>query len=138
MADLIRVEGLAEFARNLKRLDAKLPKALRLALNQAADVIVETARPQVPRRSGRAAASIRSRSTRTLARVTAGGDQAPYYAWLDFGGRVGRKGSVRRYFLKEGRYLYKAYFAKRRSGEFERVLATALSGVAEDAGFRVT
>jgi len=137
MADLIRVEGLAEFARKLKRLDAQLPKALRLALNQAADVIVETAQPQVPTRSGRARASIRSRSTRTLARVSAGGDQAPYYAWLDFGGRVGPDRSIERPFFKEGRYLYGAYFAKKRSGEFPTILRKSLLQVARAAGFEV-
>jgi hypothetical protein len=131
------VDGLAEFSRNLKKLDADLPKALRLALNQAADVVVDYARPLVPRRTGRAARSVAARSTRTAVRVVAGGKRAPYYPWLDFGGRVGRGRSVVRPFLKDGRYIYEGYFRKKQSGEFVDVLNTALLGVARQAGVEV-
>lgn len=138
MIEPIRITGLREFNRSLASLDRQLPKAVRLAFNEAADIVVQDARPRVPRRTGRAAASLRAQSTRTAARVAAGGARVPYYPWLDFGGRVGRNRSVARAFLKEGRYIYKSYFAKRDSGEFQRVLARALSGVAVDAGFTVT
>jgi hypothetical protein len=133
----IRIDGLAAFNRNLKKLDADLPKALRLALNQAADVVVTAARPRVPRRSGRAAASIKAKSTRTAVRVTEGGTRAPYMPWLDYGGRVGRRKSVLRPFLKEGRYVYPAYFEMRDSGQIERILTAALLGVARQAGVEV-
>jgi len=138
MIEPVRITGLSAFNRSLRKLDRDLPKGLRVALNEAADVVVSDARPRVPRRSGRAAASIKAQSTRTTVRVAAGGARVPYYPWLDFGGRVGRKKSVKRAFFKEGRYLYPAYRRARDSGEFERVLAKALSGVAQDAGFRVT
>jgi len=137
MAEAIRIDGLAEFSRNLRKLDSDLPKALRVALNDAANVVVDYARPRVPSRSGRAQRSIRARSTRTAARVTSGGARAPYFPWLDFGGRVGRHKSVRRAFLKEGRYLYAAYFAKRSSGEFQRVMTAALLDVVRQAGIEV-
>lgn len=136
MADPIRVQGLAEFSRNLKKLDADLPKALRIALNEAADIVVKGARPRVPRRSGRAAASIKARSTRTAVRVVGGSNRVPYYPWLDFGGRVGVKKSVRRPFLKEGRYIYASYFAN--TDEFGKVLEEALLEVARQAGVEVT
>jgi hypothetical protein len=136
MADPIRVEGLAEFRRNLKKLNADLPKALRIALNQAADIVVGDARPRVPRRSGRAAASIKARSTQTAVRVVGGSARVAYYPWLDFGGRVGRNKSVRRAFLKEGRYIYKSYFDN--SDEFAEVLQAALLDVARQAGVEVT
>jgi len=135
MADAIRIDGLAEFSRNLKKLDSDLPKALRVALNEAADVVVAYARPLVPRRTGRAQASIKARSTRTEVRVQGGSARAPYYPWLDFGGRVGRNRSVQRTFMKEGRYIYKGYFAKR--AEFEEVLTRALVDVARQAGIEV-
>lgn len=135
MSDAIRITGLAEFSRNLKKLDADLPKALRVALNEAADVVVDYARPRIPKRSGRAQRSLKARSTRTEVRVSAGGNRAPYYPWLDFGGRVGRNRSVQRPFLKEGRYIYAGYFAKRK--EFTEVLEAALLKTAEAAGVAV-
>lgn len=134
MADAIKVDGLAEFARSLKKLDSDLPKALRVALNEAAQVVVDYAVPRIPKRSGRAARTVKARSTRTAVRVVAGGNRAPYYPWLDFGGRVGRRRSVQRPFMKDGRYIYAGYFAKSRSGEFQDVLTKALLGVAAQAG----
>lgn len=136
MADAIKVEGLAEFTRNLKRLDADLPKMQRKALNAAADIVLDYARPKIPRRSGRAAASLKAKSTQTAVRVAAGGTKAPYYPWLDFGGRVGRKRSVKRPFIGEGRYIYPALAAKR--DDFEAALTAALVASAESAGFEVS
>jgi len=137
MVNVIRVDGLAKFSRDLRKLDADLPKALRVALNEAADLVVGHAVPTIPRRSGRAARSLKARSTRTAVRVTAGGNRAPYYPWLDFGGKVGRKHSVRRPFRKEGRYLYATYFRLSSSGDFQAVLSRALLGVAAQAGVEV-
>lgn len=138
MAEAIKVEGLRELQRSLKQLSADLPKVLRIALNQAAEIVVSDARPKVPQRSGRAAATVKARSTRTEVRVSGGGNRAPYYPWLDFGGKVGRKRSVRRAFLPDGRYIYAAYGRKRDSGEFADVLSRALVDVAAQAGMTVT
>lgn len=135
--EAIKVEGLKQFNRDLKALDSDLPKAVRLAFNAAVDLVVATAKPGVPSRSGRAARSIKPRSTRTQARVSAGGNKAPYYPWLDFGGRVGRRKAVSRPVLKEGRYLYAAYFQHKRSGDFERVMSEGLVDVARQAGIEV-
>lgn len=134
-ADPIKVKGLAEFQRNLKTLDSGLPKALRMALNTAADVVVSEARVGIPTRSGRAKASVKARSTRTAARVVGGSNRVPYYPWLDFGGRVGRNKSVRRPFLKDGRYIYDAYF--RNSRKFAGVLEEQLIDVARQAGVEI-
>lgn len=133
----ITVDGLKQFSRDLKQLDRDLPKALRIALNQASDVIVSDARPGVPTRSGRAAGSIKAKSTRTKARVAGGSSRAPYYPWLDFGGSVGRRNSVHRPFLKRGRYLYAAYFRARDAGTFQQQLVKALADVARSAGLEV-
>lgn len=134
----IQITGLAEFARGLRKLDADAPKALRVALNGAADLLISEARKPIPRRTGRAAASLTARSTRTAVRVASGGRRAPYYPWLDYGGAVGRGRSVKRAFLKEGRYLYPTYFRLKASGEFETALSGALVAVAEAAGLEVT
>ncbi len=136
-AEAIRIDGLAEFSRSLKKLSSDLPKALRIALNEAADVVVSDVVPRVPRKTGRAQASIKARSTRTEARVSAGGARASYYPFLDFGGSVGRKKSVKRAFFSEGRYLFPSYRKLRDSGEFERVLTKALLDVARQAGVGV-
>lgn len=136
MSDAIKVDGLAKFTRDLKRLDAEIPKMQRKALNDAAEIVLGYARPRVPRRSGRAAASLKARSTQTAVRVAAGGPRAPYYPWLDFGGRVGRRKSVKRPFIGDGRYIYPALSAKR--AEFEEALQLALLESARAAGFEVT
>lgn len=135
MSVAVKVEGLREFQRNLKKLDSDLPKALRLALNDAADVVVSDARSLVPRRSGRAAGTIRAKSTQRVARVSEGGSRAPYMPWLDFGGRVGRRNSVIRRVLPEGRYLYRAYFDHR--DQFKERLNEALLDVVRRAGLEV-
>lgn len=139
MADVIRISGLREFDRGLRRISSDAPKGLRLAGNRAADIVVAEAKPRVPLgpgRGGHARSSLRAASTRTAARVRAGGARFPYYPWLDFGGRVGRNNSVRRPFLKEGRYIWAA-FADRRA-EVENELATALADVARGAGVGVS
>lgn len=131
----INVEGLKEFNRSLKALDSDLPKALRLALNDAADVIVSEAKPKIPSRSGRAKGTVKARSTRTAARVVGGGNRAPYYPWLDFGGSVGKRHSVKRPFLTNGRYIYDAYFRNR--DRFGDQLRDSLIDVARQAGLEV-
>ena len=133
--DPIKIEGLDQFVRSLRQLDSELPKALRLAMNEAASVVVDDARPRVPTRTGRAQSTIKARSTRTSVRVAAGGRRAPYFPWLDFGGRVGRNKSVKRAFLKEGRYIWKAYADNRT--EFQAAMVRALVGVAGQAGIEV-
>lgn len=132
MAQVIRVEGLKEFRRNLRQLDRNLPKGLRHAGNEAAQIVVATAKPRVPRLTGRAAGSIKAASTATAARVQGGSKRVPYYGFLDFGGRVGRRHSVKRPFLKEGRYIWAAFAARRT--EVQRKLRDELYALAERAG----
>lgn len=135
MAEPIKIDGLAQFVRNLRKLDGELPKAVRVAMNAGAEVVVQYVQPRVPRRSGRAARSIRPQSTRTAVRVSAGGRRASYYPWLDFGGRVGPRKTTRRPFIPEGRYLYPAYEATR--GELYSAMARALVDVVRGAGIEL-
>ena len=102
----IGIVGLNEFTRALKKLDADLPKMVRLANNSAADLLIKKTQPLIPSKKGNARNSLKARSTRTSARIQVGGPKAPYYPWLDFGGRTGKNKSVVRPFYKEGRYLY--------------------------------
>ncbi len=131
----VKVEGLAEFNRNLRKLDSELPKVLRQAHNEAAQLIVRYAQPRVPRKTGRAAGTIKARSTRTETRVSGGSKRASYYPWLDFGGRVGPSRSVHRPFIKQGRYLYPAL--GKNYDEFVALLENKLVEVARSAGIEV-
>lgn len=133
--EAIKIEGLDQFRANLKVMDRELPKALRLAFNAAADIVVADAKPRVPHKTGRAASTLKARSTQAYSRISAGGNKAPYYPWLDFGGRVGRARSVTRPFLKNGRYIYDAYFGNKT--RFAEVLEQGLLDVAVQAGVEV-
>lgn len=132
---MLQVKGLTEFNKALKAMGSDLPKALRIALNSAADVIVADAKPRVASRTGRARGTVKAQSTRTSARVSAGGRRAPYYPWLDFGGTI-PVSNVSRPFLKNGRYIYNAYFKRR--DEFGDVLEHELLELARRSGIEVT
>jgi len=131
----LKVAGLAEFRRGLRRVDAGAAKGLRVALNTVVDVLIDATRPEIPSRSGAARASLRAQSTQTAARLAVGGPTAPYYPWLDFGGRVGRRKSVVRPFYRAGRYVYPTL--ARIQPDIEEAMLRALAGVATGAGLAV-
>lgn len=135
MIDPIKIEGLVEFQRNLKTLDANLPKVLRIAHNQGAQIVVNWAQPRVAMKTGRAKASVKARSSQRESKVQGGSTRVPWYAWLDFGGSVGRKRSVKRPFLKGGRYIYAGWDATRE--DVHQALLAALLDVAREAGVEV-
>jgi HK97 gp10 family phage protein len=132
----IEVKGLKEFQKALRDMDSDLPKQLRIALNQASQLVVDKAKTDIPTRSGAARSSLKARSGQREARVAAGGRKAPYYPWLDFGGRVGRNRSVHRAYYKEGRYIYPALRQNRE--EIITVMTTAVADLARRAGLDVT
>jgi hypothetical protein len=130
--DPIKIQGLARLNRSLRAIDKDAPKQLRLVGNEAANIVVDDARPEVPTLSGRASRTVKAASTRTAAQVKAGGSKAPYYPWLDFGGRVGVNRSVKRQFIKGGRYIFPAYSDNReRIGE---TLESGLTTLIRDSG----
>lgn len=135
MADdvTIQVHGLKEFQGALRQIDKALGPELRKALNEVAEVVAGAARPKVPVVSGRAAGSIKVGSTQRAAQIKVGGSKAEYFPWLDFGGRVGRRKSVKREFLKEGRYIYPTLREKRDATR--QKLDQVLKRLAEQAGF---
>lgn len=131
----VKVKGLREFQRGLKKLDGELPKALRVAFNEAADEIVQGTKSAMPRRSGGARGSVKAKSTQTKARVSEGGGRAPYVPWLDFGGRVGRRKQTRRPVSGDGRYLYPTYKSRQRT--FQDRLSKALVEAGRRAGVEI-
>jgi hypothetical protein len=137
MTAKISITGLREFQGALKAMDGDLPKLLRVVNNQAAKIVVDYAAPRMPRKSGRAQASLKARSSQREARVGMGGRKAPYAPWLDFGGQGRVKGRPpHREFMKEGRYVYKALAVQR--NEIIDAMSAGLAQLATSAGLDVS
>lgn len=135
METRIAVTGLNALNRGLRALDTEAPKQLRLALNSAAQLLIDEARPEVPADTGAARRSMVARSTRTTARVAVGGKKAPYFPWLDFGGAGRRPGRpAGRTYYPDGRYVYPTLARIR--PRIERQLGEALSAVVAGAGLQ--
>lgn len=133
---IIRVEGLKEFQAALRAMDRDLPKQLRIMLNRAATVVIDWAVPRIPKRTGRAAGSVKARSSQRESRVAIGGRRAPYMPWLDFGGAVGPGRSVQRPFRKKGRYLYAGLEAN--AEDVTKIMERGLAELAAGAGLEVS
>lgn len=131
----IKIEGLRELQAALKDMDGESQKQLRLVLNDAAELVVSGARRRVPSRSGRARGSIKASSGQREAKVKGGSARAPYYPWLDFGGSVGRNNSIKRPFLKDGRFIYATY-NDRRAAIFKS-LEKGLTKLVKESGLEV-
>jgi hypothetical protein len=131
----IEVQGLREFQAALRKMDASLPKQLRVALNEASDLVVGYARSRMPSDTGRAKASLKARSSQREARVGMGGRKAPYAPWLDFGGKGKHGRPAPRPYIKEGRYVYAGLAANR--AEVIDILQRAVTSLAHDAGVEV-
>lgn len=108
--DPIRVEGLRELQAALRAVDGQAQKQLRLVLNDAANIVVRGAQSRAPVRSGAYRDSIRASSGQREAKVSGGSSKVAYAGWIDFGGAVGRNRSVKRPFIKVGRYVYPTYY----------------------------
>jgi hypothetical protein len=133
---MIKVDGLAEFQKSLRQMDANLPKQLRVMLNSAVTVVIDWAVPKIPRRTGRAARSVKAKSSQREARASMGGRAAPWMPWLDFGGRVGPDKSVERPFITRGRYLYPGLEATHE--DVQKIMESGLAALATGAGLEVS
>lgn len=133
----IKIEGLKQFQAALRRVDADLPKLLRVTFNDAMKLVIDYAAGQMPRRSGRMINSLKPRSQQRTARIAMGGSKAPYGPWVDFGGQGKRKGRPpARPFLKEGRFIYKGLAVKK--NEITEVMSKGMTDIARQAGLEVT
>lgn len=132
MISAIRVEGLNRFSRSMRKVSADFPKRMRASLNETAKIVATEARARVPKKDGTLAGTIRPSSTTRMARVSMGGAKAPYAGFIEFGGRVGRNKSIKREFIKDGRYLYPAFFAKRDAVQHK--LSSEIGRLIEDSG----
>lgn len=139
MVAKIQVTGLREFQASLKAMDAALPKLLRLALNAAAEEIIDYERPRFPARTGRARGSLKARSSQRAARIALGGTAAPWAPWLIYGGEGRVKGRPpARPFIKGGRNFGPYAALDARHEQVTQIMAQALTQLAHDAGLEVT
>ena len=137
MAETVKIAGIRELNAALKRVDADLPKGIRVALNEGVEKLAGYIRPQIPSDTGAARASVKPGSTQKAARLRVGGARARYYPWLDFGGQGRRSGRpAARPFITEGRYVYPTL--RRRKPELIEDLNDAIAGVIRTAGLEVT
>lgn len=130
----IRVEDLSKTVRALRQVDREIPKSIRLALNDVAEIVAEETRAGVTVRSGRARASVRAASTQRAARVKGGGKRVPYYPWLEMGGKVGRNDSVVRTTKRGGLWMFPAFGRERHSGRLHDKLRDSMGKVIREAG----
>jgi len=128
----VKVKGLKELQAALKATEDGAQKELRVALNKAADLVAAGAARRVPVDTGAARRSLRPQSSQREAKVIGGSAKVPYYGFLDFGGRVGINRSVRRPFVKSGRYLWPAYSAQR--DQVAKVIAAELDALMARVG----
>lgn len=86
--ETVRVEGLADFQRELRKLDSKLPRELRVANLKAAEVVASDARSRAASLGGvarKTAPSIKAAAEQRRSKVTLGGPRFPYALGAEFG-----------------------------------------------------
>jgi len=139
----IEVRGLREVQSAFRKVDKDLPKELRVEFKAIAEDVATGIRAKVPQLTGHAAASVRPRASQRGAAIAFGGNAAPYFPWLDFGGTTGKghrpgvaySGSVKRDWKGrpgDGRYVYPTI--TERSKDIEQAAEDAVMKVAHNAG----
>lgn len=99
--NFINATQMEELRAALREVSDDIGDLVASLLEDMARDIASTAGARVPTRTGRARASYQARGMSLSI-----GEGAPYVPWLEFGGKVGRKGSVSRPYSPKGRYLY--------------------------------
>lgn len=136
----IELRGILELQRAFKQVDKDLPDELKAEFLKVARDVANEAMSKVPSRSGRAAASIKPKASKRGASIAFGGNAAPYFPWLNFGGTTGRGhgpgggGAIARDRVTPDRYIYSTIEAKR--DETRQAVDHALEKVIGSAGFR--
>jgi hypothetical protein len=120
----VKVEGLKELQRSLKKYGNDAPKEMRTELKVAGERVVNDARRRLQesigknlirdsRSTGRAVGSLRVLSNAKGVFIVGGKAKVPYYGWLDFGGVLKPEGKRRntqrkRVHKDSGRAIYPA------------------------------
>lgn len=101
----VRARGLDGFRHDLTVSRDRLIDGTRSLMSELADETADDARDRA-RRGQKTGASMNS--IRAMGPVVRAGDDVPWYGFADFGGRVGRKRSIIRRYIKGGRWLFPA------------------------------
>lgn len=143
MADGVKVQvkGLAELRRAFKQIEGNEKGEFKAAFLPIAQHVAGVVQQRMPHVTGTAQASVKGAATDYGAKLQAGGGRAPYYHFLDFGGSTGKghrpgvsnSGSVKRPFIRDGRYLYPG--AEEAQGEVAEAAGDAIIRLAKRAGF---
>jgi len=91
----MEIPGLADLRRDLQGMPKDVKKALPREMEKVAEIVARDAARRVPSKTGNAINSIRAKGTSGGASIVAGGSEAPYFPWLDFGSREPRSGNSR-------------------------------------------
>lgn len=84
------IQGLADFQRELKAADLKLPRMMGVASKEAADIVASDARGRadmVSRLAAKAGASVKAVASQLAAKVTLGGPNFPFAMGAEFGAK---------------------------------------------------
>lgn len=131
----VEVSGLKEFNRAVNVAAKEVPGVVQTISLKAGVMVVESAVPTIPRRSGKAAKSVQALATSNGVKVT-GGNGIAYFRWLAIGGRSGRNLSNVRRIVKPDRYLAPAY--RREQAAIEAMAQRELTNALKRSGFEVT
>ena len=138
----VKVVGLTELRKACAIMGEDMPLYLREELKKLAEVVAVKARAKVPVIEGTAKGSIRTVMAGAGVAVRGGSAKAPYYGWLDFGGRIRHMGPSHahtmnhylfRPYIKTGRYLYPA--ADESAVEMAPMVEAMLDRLAVKAGW---
>jgi len=162
----LQMPGLADLSMALRRVAPEAKREFQSELRAVGKMVQTDAQASMSFKhpTGKAKRSVKVRvvSRRGFegVEISEGGAIAPYAPWLDFGGTVGRgrrstvrlnisggrvtrqnlgsrgSGSVSRPFIKEGRYLYPAYY--RRYDDMVKATLIAVRKACQTAGLEVT
>lgn len=129
------VTGLRDLNKALKAANAEASDEMKAVLKGIAEGVVTDVRSRVPHRTGKAASSYRPRGGVKGASIAWAGPKAAYAPWIEFGGAVGKGKSVKRPFIKGGRYLYPAI--NDNMADIEAKVADAIDDITSRYGFKV-
>ena len=97
----VEVRGIPELIDGTEKLTGRIGESAAEGLGRVADQAGGDVRGLVPHRTGKLAASVKSRLAKSQKRSrVAIGARVPYAGWIEFGGTRGRP------YVKAGRYLF--------------------------------
>jgi hypothetical protein len=160
----LEMKGLRELLAAMRKVAPEAKREFQNELKTIGKMVAADAAADMPRQRGKARRSVKvkvvARRGFEGVQISEGGAVAPYTPWLDFGGTVGRgrrstarvtfhgrgrvtvqrggsrgSGSVVRPYIKDGRYLYPAYF--RRYDDMVTATLDAVHRAATAAGLEV-